>query len=108
MVLGEQLGFEQTTLNSNQLPPHTHSLGITLKASNENGNRDNPTNNIMAIDRGQNTYNQQPANVDMAAGSIELNVGSAGANPPAPFDNRQPSLALRYIICLYGVFPSRS
>jgi microcystin-dependent protein len=106
--MGAKFGTEATTLNVNQLPSHTHSLTIDMKASDAEANRENPTNNILAKDKGKNTYNKAAANVDMASESLVVTIDSAGGTPPASFDNRQPSLVLRYVICLNGTFPSRS
>lgn len=104
--LGQQLGLESTTLTTSQLPAHNHPATLTVKATTTDANRDNPTNHIMAKDKGEATYLPAAANVDMAPGTVEATVGPIGGN--LFFDNRQPSLALHYVICLYGTYPSRS
>ncbi len=43
------------------------------------------------------------ANVNLVNGQAP----TAGGGPVTPFDNRQPSLSLQYIIALQGIFPSQ-
>jgi len=104
---GAKLGSESVTLNINELPTHTHQL----MGNNADGTTNDPTNATLAkenvvIERGSpaipvNGYNAGPANVVMAG-----SVGNSGGNQA--HNNVQPSLALNYIIALFGIYPPRS
>jgi microcystin-dependent protein len=94
-VLGQAGGAEQVTLQTSQLPVHTHLLGSGQPATTVS-----PTGNPTAV-AAINTYNPT-SDGPMAAGT----VGAFGGNQS--HENRQPSLALNYIIALDGVYPSPS
>ena len=91
--LGQVGGEETVTLTQAQLPPHTHTQ---------------PTTN------GQQTTNR-PGNALPARGGVYSNESDGSAFHPTtatgggqPHDNRSPYLAVNYIICLFGIFPSRN
>jgi microcystin-dependent protein len=94
-LMGQQGGSEQVTLNTANLPVHTHALG-----SNQPATTVSPTGNPPAL-AAINTYNPTTTGT-MAPES----VGVFGGNQS--HENRQPSLVLNYIIALYGVYPSPS
>jgi microcystin-dependent protein len=101
-VLGELAGSENVTLIATQMPIHTHGLA----ASNTPATGGNPIGNFMnqAVDGDGNplTVYGPATGGTMNAGAI----GAAGGNQGHP--NMQPYLALTYIICMFGVFPSRN
>lgn len=121
--LGQRGGVEQVTLNQLNLPSHSHFMGATtapvavastLKASGEEGDKEDAGGNAMA--GLTNGYVTETPDEDMAAGSVVSSI-PAGTTIPAqigntggsqPFDNRQPWLAINYIIALQGTFPSRN
>ncbi|MDN3202503.1 phage tail protein [Algoriphagus sediminis] len=106
--LGSRAGAEQVQLNITNLPSHNH----TMKVSSSAGDSSDPSGRYVAkaqteVERGAtpvpvdaygNVANQTP----MAANS----VGNTGGGQP--FSVKNPYLGLRYIICLFGIFPSRS
>lgn len=103
---GERAGQENVTLISTQMPTHTH----LLSASSANGTVSDPTNAVIAnnqvtIERGNtvpgSAFNSGPANATMNPQAIH----QAGGNQP--HENRQPYIAMNYIIALEGIFPSR-
>lgn len=100
--LGEAGGQETVTLLSAQIPAHTHSLN----AFNDKGDQSLPGNNVPAVvvdssNGTANAYTASSANTVMSPTAI----GATGGNQP--HENRQPYLALNYIIALEGIFPSR-
>jgi microcystin-dependent protein len=95
-VLGEIGGHENTTLLTQNLPAHNH----TLMATNAPGNTAEPAGNTLA--KGGTTYNSAAPSVGMNAGSISM----VGNN--IPFDNRMPYLVLNWVIAMVGIFPSRN
>lgn len=106
--LGQVQGSETNTMTTNQMPAHNHLVmgNNTAGAGIENS----PSNNYMAagpVDRSSGL----PVNTRYATttdGTImgPQSVGAAGGSQP--FNNMQPVLVLNYVICLYGIFPSRN
>ena len=94
--LGDKSGSETVALTTSQIPSHTHQL----KATSLNATQDNPSNNTLAKSS-TNIYNSNDANLIMNAVSIGITGGQA-------HENRQPILAVNYIICVNGIYPSRN
>jgi microcystin-dependent protein len=95
---GARFGNATTTLNSTNLPQHTHqAYGVT-----EVGSSSDPSGNLPAntkvFDNEYGTGTLTPMN----AGMID-NTGSSQS-----FENRPPSLGMIYIICVSGIYPSRT
>lgn len=127
--LGQVLGTESVTLNSNQMPAHTHPMVLTPQSGNVNasatlygtngsGDQTNPGNNYIGEDGSVGAVNYVPSGntVSMNAGSITI----SNLNAPAPnitltpfggsqpHNNIQPILAINFIICTEGIFPTRN
>ncbi len=94
---GQKLGNYQTVLNSTNLPSHNHVAQVAV--STEDGEESTPTG-VLAK---STSYNEDPTSGVHLGGVV---TGNTGGNQP--MNNQQPYLAIRYIICLYGTFPSRS
>lgn len=105
-VLGQMSGSEYTTLSVGNLPAHTHTTTTTTKVMGSSvGGGDEIAGNSWAA--GANAFsNQKGGTMNAGAVNVNLNVATAGAN--YPIANAQPSLGLNYIICMYGIYPSRS
>ena len=95
--MGMKSGVETVTLITPQLPQHTH----TALASN-NGVSDNPSNNYWANTTTGKAYTAPPPAVQMNPGTIGQTGGTM------PHSNMIPYLVVSYIICLYGIYPSRN
>ncbi|WP_218940354.1 phage tail protein [Denitrobaculum tricleocarpae] len=104
---GQTGGAESITLDVSQLPAHTHAAAVTTTATQTVGNTNMPEGAVWATDERDDNYytGQVPNPVKMASDAVEVVVGSAGQSKP--IDNRQPYLAVRWLIALQGVFPSR-
>ena len=113
--LGEQTGSTYVTLTTGQIPAHTHSINANLtgavqygcvadEATLEDGSGAYPA----VPDDGSTVYNPSTdgvmANAPVSfSGSITcLNSGSNQSHY-----NMMPFLTSNYIICMYGVYPSR-
>lgn len=128
-TLGEMSGVETVTLLTTQIPSHTHNAMVqagtgsggttaTLFGVNGTGGADTPGGNYPGEDSGSGltTYANAGTPVPMNSGSIQISnvtapqpnviTGMTGSN--AAHNNIQPSLALYYIICMYGIYPSRN
>jgi microcystin-dependent protein len=107
-------GTEYNILDTAQMPTHSHTCTAEIKSSDEKGNTSDPTGAYPAkaevtIDRGNvkqsNSYSSSQNN-KMAGDVIATAIGSAGGGKPV--NNMQPFTSLNFIICLDGIFPSRS
>ncbi|RYF82537.1 MAG: phage tail protein [Chitinophagaceae bacterium] len=98
ITLGQQGGTETVTLLTSNMPPHTHPV----IASNDAGEVSSPSGAVLAnsgaLDREYRT--SQTSLVQMAPTGV-----SGGGNP---FSNRDPYLAVSFLIALQGIFPSRN
>ncbi|WP_299432683.1 tail fiber protein [uncultured Aquimarina sp.] len=120
---GARSGTEYNILNINQLPAHTHAAGFNANAAAavsipvlaDAADVADPSNATLATSEDGNgaevkTYSNQPADASLKPFAAPLggtiNVGLTGGNQSV--NNMQPWLSTYYIICLQGVFPSRS
>lgn len=97
--LGAMGGTENVTLNSTQIPLHTHGVNA-VKAV---GTVATPASNIWAASTGNDLqYATGTTDVVMASNAI----GPGGANQP--HNNMPPVTVLNFIVALVGIFPSRN
>jgi microcystin-dependent protein len=111
IVLGEQAGKLSATLTQNELPTHTHTATATVTPKAGTGKVSlvsDPTNNFMGqTPAATPIYTATPtANVFMGSNSVNVQIATAGSGQS--FSIMQPYLGMNYIICLYGIFPSRN
>jgi microcystin-dependent protein len=95
-------GKNQINLATSQLPPHNHML---LATANE-GISENPSSNLLADANSRyttNVYSNSPANIVPMHPSSISNTGQA-----IPIDITPPFTEVSFIICLNGIYPSRS
>ena len=97
--LAENGGVETVTLNTNQIPIHSHSMLCSSVA----GNSTNPLNGIAAFSD-LNQYSTQAANTQM--GNPALSSNATGGSQP--HDNFMPYLCVNFIISMFGIFPSQT
>lgn len=100
-VLGQAAGSESVTLNAGQIGGHSHAL----MASSLAGTTTTPGTTTALAQNAQpavEMYDTVAPNTSLAATSIT----PAGGNQP--HENRQPYLAINYIIAWAGVFPPHS
>lgn len=101
VLLGEASGAASVTLGIANLPSHSHSIqvnnNITGMSATAAGNYLNSK-----TESGESVASVGSSNVVLNAATI----GNAGGGQP--FDNRQPYLGMNFIICLFGIYPSRN
>jgi microcystin-dependent protein len=99
--LGQAAGTEKVTLTSPQVGAHRHGLVASAKT----GTSDTP-GATMALgvndQAGINLYGTTDPDVTLAGGSI-----TATSSSGLPHENRQPVLAINYIMASAGLYPSR-
>ncbi len=98
--LGEKIGSPEVTLIPSQIPSHTH----TQQASTDPGTTGTPSAEVILAAPAENDSVYGPPD-DLVNLASEV-VGNTGGG--APHENRQPYLAMNFIIALQGLFPSRS
>lgn len=117
-VLGQQAGVENVTLLSTNMPAHNHSAtaaASTLPVSNKSA-----SSHVAATDgtlvlaapvdgAGLDVYGfvgdaTPVSKLNVTSGAIT--VGTAGSSQP--HTNIQPYLAMNFIICMEGIYPSRN
>jgi microcystin-dependent protein len=96
-TIGQVSGSETVTLTSNQIPVHSH----VIQASSTGQTTTDPTGGIPAASTVA-PYNQGPPDTNLGGAMI----GQAGGNQP--HDNMMPFVCVSFIICLFGIFPSRN
>jgi len=106
IVLGQKGGTESVTMTTSQLPSHIHSAMSTINfpAYSQGGGEAAPSGAI--LEGLQGAYSTQAADTHIAPATVNGSLSTVGGN--TPFEIIQPVLATNYIICLEGIFPSRS
>ena len=103
-ALGEMIGTESVTLLSANLPQHNHPQ---MGSSNE------PTSNSASgaalATNGRGTTPPMP-NIYSTDGSnpVPMGVPTGVSGGGQPVSVLQPVMGMNYIVCMYGVFPSRN
>lgn len=95
---GQTGGQETVTLNTNQIPAHSHSIAAVKADGNQSTPEGNLPANTKTLDK---EYSDATADTTMKS----TMVSSTGGNQP--HENRSPYLTLKCIIATQGVFPSR-
>lgn len=100
--IGEVAGVESVTLSTQQIPVHNHNVLIT-----QTNQQLGPGNAYFATatssQAGVNAYNNTaPADTPLVNTSLQQAGGSQ------PHDNIQPTLAINFIISLFGIFPTQN
>lgn len=118
-VLGQKGGVETATMSALQMPAHTHVIGgsiqttpISFLATNGDATTTEPsTTNFPAISGGAAVY-ASSSTPGAVMGPILTNlsvtnvaVSSVGNNQA--FSIQPPLTVTNYIICMYGIYPSR-
>ena len=99
--LGQRGGTETVTLTQNQMPNHTHLDQVNAATPVDSGQETiNPSASYWAQGTGYANTN----NTQMSPTTVPLT--SAGGS--LPHSNIAPYNTVNYIICLYGIYPSRN
>lgn len=98
--IGQRYGSESTTLGSSNMPPHTHQALV----STATGTQANPDDGFLAASPSVSVYRPQGGPGAMDAWTVTV----SGNATPAPQTNIMPFLCVKFIIALFGIYPSRS
>lgn len=131
-TLGQKGGNQTIALTANQMPAHTHTINggsttpingtftATMKVNNTagSGTNDTPNGNYLATDgNGSGIYSAtndgtstlNPGAITVNATGMTFNSsGLVNSNTGGglPFSIMQPYVALNFIICINGIFPT--
>lgn len=108
-ILGQMGGVENITLTAAQLPAHNHPLiSITGNptVNTTAGTVADPTNAVPAVVSTAQVY--AAASTGNVMASFTCNTATRATGQGQPFDIRSPYLAMNYIICMEGIYPSRN
>lgn len=110
-VLGEKSGEETVTLNTTQIPMHSHPQTPMASGVSSTANATTPAGNFPAPISDPNSGSNLTAYSTTANGSSGIpanpsaNTGAAGGSQP--HDNMPPYLCVSFIIATTGIYPSR-
>lgn len=112
--LGQVSGTENISILISNMPAHNHIANSTLalNASNDAATVATPVaGNAIGAGKDVNTdpvsmYTTSAPNVPLAGGTVTTTTALNGGN--IPISILQPTLAITYIICMEGIFPSRN
>lgn len=103
-VQGQMAGNNSVTLLTSNLPQHTHAATLKVSVSTANGNQATPINNIPAT--APSSIYGSAGNAPGALGGVSASTDASGSNQPVSI--QQPYLAMNFVICQYGIFPTPS
>lgn len=120
MALGAQGGIEEYQLNALTMASHTHIVNasqltgsVSWRNANGSGDIDEPGNNNWAQaenDAGDDFASSAEATSLMGPAAVimggSVTLGNTGNG--SSIDNIEPRMGLNYIVCMQGVYPSRS
>lgn len=106
--LGQESGSEGVTLLTSNLPAHNHvaiDVSVSQKANiSGGGTQAEPNGAYFSIASGD-IYAAAQNNVGGAT-TFQMALSASGGSQP--HENRMPYLAMNYIICVEGIYPSRN
>ena len=98
-AMGQIGGAEAVTINGNQYPAHAH----TLSASPNIGGSTSPSKNVLGPLN--NAFSAVPPTGAAAMNSAVLTEFPGGNSP---HENRQPYVAMNWVVALYGIYPTQN
>lgn len=108
VTLGEMSGSPTTTITSAQMPAHNHQVvgNITVQSATDGTLGSDATGRYV----GPGSFYATPASPADLTGMapIAINLPTTVAGNSQPISIMQPYLGMNYIICQFGIFPSRN
>lgn len=111
-ALGQTAGTETTTILTSNMPPHVHTGPSKISVSSANSTDSTPADGASIAVPGSIVSREFSPTLGFATSTPSVNLNSNVTTAPAgsglPINNMQPYLAINYIICVAGEFPSRN
>ena len=105
VVLGEMAGSENRTLTVANMPMHNHGIQTAqVNAANGTANSNNPAGNVFAATTTEFYHN--PTGATGKLKTVSATVSNAGQGQSFP--TTMPSMGLRVVICVFGIYPIRN
>jgi microcystin-dependent protein len=104
--LGETGGSETATLSVLNLPSHVHNGSVAFRMQASNSGASEPTPDGTYINGYTNGFSKATPNATGLAPTYTAVIGTSGSSQPIAI--LSPYLVLNYVVCLYGIFPSRN
>lgn len=108
--LGQMGGAESVTLTALNVGGHTHAVSgnAALRVASGEGTTPVAVNNFLA-GNGDAIYSSATDNSVMAPASLSgVTVAAQTPSGNTPINTVQPYIAMNFIICLEGIYPSRN
>jgi microcystin-dependent protein len=102
-VRGQKVGVENVTLTTLQMPVHQHPLQASIKAVTNGTAQASPSQAYFG-DKGGDTYAAEVGTSKLANDAVSGTLTPAGSS--GNHTNMQPTLTVRYIIAMTGIYPS--
>lgn len=105
--IGQTAGTYSQTLTTAQMPAHVHPVVVTAHnpSSDDDATLSTASGNVFGRDTNTSPYDSNPA-ANGGTFPAQLTMSNMGNN--SPLTVMRPMLGLNYIICQYGVYPSRN
>lgn len=104
-TIGDQFGTDTVTLGEQQMPSHSHQFSAITAAATSPSPEGTLFADTSGDTLGDKPYVPAPDSPKLKNMSAKT---AAVAGDSQPHDNIMPSVAINYIICLYGIYPPRN
>ena len=105
VVLGQMAGTESVTLTQAQLPAHAHTMSASVGTTSANADGSKNPAKVLAATTAK-TYLPTSEGTGTNLGGASVHLGTQGNNIPIPVI--QSFQVINYVICVEGIYPSRS
>ena len=131
--LGQRSGLEYVHLSEIQLPVHNHTAATsggtaavggkvtaTMKVNNDESEGKSPSGQFLALSSDPDLYAESDSGATLNAGAISVDISALSVlvsgitvqltetGGTDAVEIMQPYLTINWIICIYGLYPSRS
>jgi Microcystin-dependent protein len=103
--LGERAGAENVTLTQAQMPAHSHGMSASVASTSNNADGSNSPAKVLAT-APQKVYTAPASNINTFLGGANVTIQNTGGNTPVNIV--QAYQVVNFVICTYGIYPSRS
>lgn len=103
-LIGQQLGLENVSITTIEMPGHTH----TINATSADASTITPSPGVLlsTVPSAQGFYDAGTPNPTTKAALALQTIGQMGGS--LPHSNHMPTASINYIIATAGIFPSQS